>query len=62
LNNSFNSLGRIVGPIWAGFAFDLDYRLPYLSGAAILVAGFAISMIWLPGQEKVAEAEVRSQA
>ena len=51
LNNSFNSLGRIVGPIWAGFAFDLNYSLPYLSGALIMFVGFVISLIWLPQQE-----------
>jgi DHA1 family multidrug resistance protein-like MFS transporter len=62
LNNSFNSLGRIVGPIWAGFVFDIDYRLPYLSGAAILVAGFAISLMWLPGEEEAGGAPVRSGA
>ena len=44
LNNSFNSLGRVVGPIWAGFAFDLDYNLPYLSGAIIMAAGFLVSL------------------
>jgi DHA1 family multidrug resistance protein-like MFS transporter len=47
LNNSFNSLGRVVGPIWAGFAFDLNYDLPYLSGAAIMLAGFVISLVWV---------------
>jgi DHA1 family multidrug resistance protein-like MFS transporter len=62
LNNSFNSLGRIAGPIWAGFVFDVDYRLPYLSGAAILVAGFVISLMWLPGQEETAGVGVRSEA
>jgi DHA1 family multidrug resistance protein-like MFS transporter len=62
LNNSFNSLGRIGGPIWAGFVFDVNYSLPYLSGAAILVTGFVISLIWLPGQEEAARAGVRSGA
>jgi DHA1 family multidrug resistance protein-like MFS transporter len=51
LNNSFNSLGRIVGPIWAGFAFDINYNLPYLSGAAIMFLGFLISLVWVT-QEK----------
>ncbi len=56
LNNSFNSLGRIVGPIWAGFAFDANPYLPYLSGAAIMLAGFLASMAWLP-QEMELDAE-----
>jgi DHA1 family multidrug resistance protein-like MFS transporter len=48
LNNSFNSLGRVVGPIWAGLIFDVDVNYPYLSGAAIMLAGFVASLLWLP--------------
>jgi DHA1 family multidrug resistance protein-like MFS transporter len=44
LNNSFNSLGRIAGPIWAGFAFDMNYSYPYLSGALIMLVGFVIGL------------------
>jgi len=51
LSNSFNSLGRVVGPIWAGFAFELNYSLPYLSGAAIMTAGFLISLVCVSRKE-----------
>jgi DHA1 family multidrug resistance protein-like MFS transporter len=47
LNNSFMSLGRIVGPLWAGAIFDFHIYMPYISGAAIMLVGFAVSMIWL---------------
>lgn len=52
LNNSFSSLGRVVGPIWAGFAFDLNVNLPYLSGAVIMFIGFLISLVWVTQQRK----------
>ena len=55
LNNSFMSLGRIVGPIWAGLVFDVNMMLPYLSGAIILLFGFAISMIWLKKDEPASQ-------
>jgi DHA1 family multidrug resistance protein-like MFS transporter len=45
LGNSFISLGRIAGPIWAGFVFDVNFNYPYLSGAAIMLVGFLISLI-----------------
>ena len=61
LNNSFNSLGRVVGPIWAGFAFDLNYSLPYLSGAAIMFVGFLISLIWVVQARAEAPEEGRAQ-
>lgn len=44
LSNSFMSLGRILGPIWAGLAFDLGTSLPYLSGAVLMLAGFGVSL------------------
>ena len=56
LNNSFNSLGRVVGPIWAGFAFDLNYNLPYLSGAAIMFAGFLAALAWVTQRSRGAGA------
>ncbi|MBN2393476.1 MAG: MFS transporter [Anaerolineae bacterium] len=47
LSNSFMNLGRVVGPIWAGFIFDVNVTYPYLSGAAIMFVGFIISLIWI---------------
>lgn len=46
LSNSFMSLGRIVGPLWAGYAFDVNTDYPYLSGAAILFLGALLSLAW----------------
>jgi DHA1 family multidrug resistance protein-like MFS transporter len=54
LNNSFTSLGRIVGPIWAGYAFDINVHYPYLSGAAIIFVGFLISLVWISQESRLA--------
>ena len=50
LNNSFMSLGRIIGPLWAGTVFDYHISLPYISGSLIMFIGFVISLIWLSKQ------------
>lgn len=47
LSNSFVSLGRVVGPIWAGTLFDLNPSYPYASGAAILFVVFLLSLRWV---------------
>lgn len=39
LSNSFTSLGRIVGPVWAGFSYDVDAAYPFWSGAAAMLLG-----------------------
>ena len=38
LQSSFDALGRVVGPLWAGFAYDHMGTLPFLSAAAVYVA------------------------
>ncbi len=45
LANSSTSLGRILGPVWAGAIFDVNMSYPFLSGAAILLVGFLISLV-----------------
>ena len=52
LNNSFMSLGRVVGPLWAGAAFDIDLHLPYLTGAAVTFIGFVLCIFLLSPKEK----------
>lgn len=49
LNNSFMSLGRIAGPIWAGALLDYNLYLPYLSGAIIMFIGWLTTLVWLTG-------------
>ncbi|MCP4139718.1 MAG: TCR/Tet family MFS transporter [Chloroflexi bacterium] len=47
LNNSFMSLGRIAGPIWAGTVLDINLNYPYITGAFILALGFIAALIFL---------------
>ena len=47
LNNSFMSLGRVVGPVLAGTLFDIDLRLPYLSGGVVTFVGFLLCLVLL---------------
>ncbi len=53
LGNTFLSLGRVVGPLWAGFIFDVRLTLPYLSGAAIMALGFVVSVLWISPQQEL---------
>ena len=50
LNNSFMSLGRIAGPTWAGFVFDVNLSYPYFTGALVMLVGFLLSLFWLKGE------------
>jgi DHA1 family multidrug resistance protein-like MFS transporter len=47
LSNAFMSLGRIVGPIWAGKVLDLNLNYPFLTGSAIMLFAFIASLFFL---------------
>jgi predicted MFS family arabinose efflux permease len=45
LTQSLNSLARIIGPMWGGFAFDnLGIGMPYISAAVIMAIASAIAI------------------
>jgi len=55
LSNSFVSLGRIFGPILGGLVLDINLNLPYLSGAMIMLAGFAFSLFSIKSEKHVVQ-------
>jgi DHA1 family multidrug resistance protein-like MFS transporter len=55
LNNSFMSLGRIFGPLLAGYLLDHNLSFPYLTGAAIMLIGFIASLFLLKNEPPVSE-------
>ena len=52
LNNSFMSLGRIIGPLWAGYALDMHLSLPFVTGAIVMLVAGVASLIYLPRESK----------
>jgi DHA1 family multidrug resistance protein-like MFS transporter len=55
LSNSFVSLGRIAGPILGGAILDINLSLPYVCGAAVMLIGFAGSLVWIRTERQVAQ-------
>lgn len=47
LSNSFMSLGRILGPLLAGFLLDINLSFPYMTGALLMLVGFISSLVFL---------------
>ncbi len=48
LNSAFTSLGRVIGPLWGGYIYDVNVAYPFLSGAATLALGLLVSLFALP--------------
>lgn len=47
LNNAFMSLGRVVGPLWAGLVIDVNLYFPFITGAIVMLLGFLASLMFL---------------
>ncbi len=50
LNSAATSLGRVIGPLWGGYLYEVNIEFPYLSGAAALVLGLLVSSFGLQKQ------------
>jgi DHA1 family multidrug resistance protein-like MFS transporter len=50
LNNAYMSLGRVLGPLWAGLVIDINIHFPFLTGALIMLGGFLASLFLLQRQ------------
>jgi DHA1 family multidrug resistance protein-like MFS transporter len=49
LNNAYMSLGRVIGPLWAGVVIDVNLFFPFITGAAVMLLGFLASLVYLKG-------------
>ncbi|HLO18137.1 MAG TPA: MFS transporter [Anaerolineales bacterium] len=47
LNSAFTSLGRVIGPLWGGYIYDINIEYPFFSGAATLLLGLLVGIIGL---------------
>ncbi|MGW8224821.1 MAG: MFS transporter [Anaerolineales bacterium] len=61
LNNASMSLGRSVGPLWAGFIYDINLVYPYWSGSVIMLVGFVVSLFKLKSEPEVQVEASQSQ-
>jgi DHA1 family multidrug resistance protein-like MFS transporter len=60
LNSASTSLGRVVGPLWGGYIYDIRIEYPFFSGAATLLIGLLVSIFGLqryPQASRIQEAE-----
>jgi len=50
LNSAMTSMGRVVGPLWGGFIYDINIEYPFYSGATTLVIGLLVSIVGIKKQ------------
>jgi len=49
LNSASTSLGRVIGPLWGGYIYDIDIEYPFYSGAGTLLLGLLVSLVGFHG-------------
>jgi DHA1 family multidrug resistance protein-like MFS transporter len=45
VNNAMISLGRVLGPLWGGYLYDLNMDFAFYSGAVMLAIGWLVSVL-----------------
>ena len=45
VNNAMISLGRVLGPLWGGYLYDLNMDFAFYSGAVMLAIGWLVSVV-----------------
>ena len=56
INQSFSAFGRVLGPLWGGFAFEfLGYQFPFITGGIFTLFIFLLSVFYLPKVFKLEE-------
>ena len=45
LSSAMTSLGRVLGPLWGGYIYDINIDYPFYSGALTLLVGIGVSFI-----------------
>lgn len=55
ISASFQSLGRVAGPLWAGMLIDINVIYPYLSGGIIMLLIYFASLIWMKREPRLEE-------
>jgi DHA1 family multidrug resistance protein-like MFS transporter len=47
VNSAATSLGRVIGPLWAGYIYDINIEYPLFSGALVLALGWLVGLFVL---------------
>lgn len=50
LNSAAGSLGKVGGPLWAGYLYEVNIEFPYFSGAAALLLGLLVAVVGTRGR------------
>jgi len=45
VNNAMISLGRVLGPLWGGYLYDVNMNYAFYSGAVMLAIGWMVSVL-----------------
>lgn len=53
MNNAYMSLGSMIGPALAGMFFDINISYPFIVGSIILLASWAITLIWIKRKKPI---------
>jgi multidrug resistance protein len=52
LNSACTSLGKVLGPLWGGYSYDINIDYPFFGGAVTLLIGLLVSLFGIRSRIK----------
>lgn len=47
LNSAANSLGKVLGPLSAGYLYEMNIEYPYIGGTGVSILGLLVCLVWM---------------
>lgn len=47
INSAVGSLGKVMGPLCAGYLYEANIEFPYIGGAVVSIVGLIVCIIWM---------------
>lgn len=60
LNSAANSLGKVLGPLSAGYLYEMNIEYPYIGGTGVAILGLLVCIVWMWTVRKKHQAPTKS--
>jgi len=47
LSGTVQNLGKVIGPLSAGYFYEVNIEYPYISGGVVSILGLIVGVLWM---------------
>lgn len=60
LNSAAGSLGKVLGPLSAGYLYEMNIEYPFISGTGVSISGLLVCIVWLWVTKRAIKTPIKS--